>query len=173
MADKPSDGINESGGGIEGAIDPAGIEASSGDDNGNGGSDSGNESDGIRRNKDGSISKPRGRKAGSGNRASAGANDLKASIDQLSSILVILHAGIAGATNTPELELDKKEGDLLAGAAIPVLDIFDIKPDPRVTAVIGLVMASAQIYGPRIYLIRDRKQKEFEVEMNPVSPVYI
>lgn len=89
-------------------------------------------------------------------------------------MLAVVHVGIAGITNTPEMALEDDEARLLAEAAVPVLDQFDFTPDPRFAAAFGLVVASARVYGPRYVLIRARKAKEAEDERakkaRPVGP---
>lgn len=75
-------------------------------------------------------------------------------------VLAIVHIGIAGATKTPELALEESEAEALANATANVLSEFDIRPDPKIEAVIGLVMVAGTIYGPRIYNIRERKKEE-------------
>lgn len=71
---------------------------------------------------------------------------------------MILHSGIAAIAKAPEFEIDKEESDLLANATANVLDQFDLKPDPRAEAIVGLIVAASTIYGPRVYLMRQRKQ---------------
>lgn len=155
-----------------GAIDPASLDSGpgtgAGADDGTDGDNYARNADGtVKRNRDGTPTRKRGRKPGSNNRSRdpKDKGNLKASVDALSNILVIVHAGISGVTNTPELALEKGEGDLLAGAAVPVLDLFDFAPDPRFVAVFGLVMASVQVYGPRAYLIRARLAAEKDAKM--------
>jgi hypothetical protein len=75
-------------------------------------------------------------------------------------ILVVVHAGLATATGTPELAIDAEEGGVLAGATVNMLAEFDITPDPRTQAIIGFVVACASVYGPRVYVIRARKAQQ-------------
>lgn len=75
-------------------------------------------------------------------------------------MLLIAHTTLAGVTATPELELQPEESEMMAKAIVPVLDQFDFTPDPKVAAVLGLIAASAKVYGPRAYLIRARLQDE-------------
>lgn len=115
-----------------------------------------------KRNADGSYRKKRGRKAnGSGPSRSSGKKaDNQASVEALTRILTIIHVGIAGVTKTPEMKLEDDEAESLAGATSNVLAEFDIRPDPKIEAIVGLVTVSALIYGPRIYLITERKKAE-------------
>jgi len=71
-----------------------------------------------------------------------------------------LHIGIANATKCPEFELSPAESNNLASATAKVLEQFDMKPDPRITAVVGLITTAGTIYVPRYYLIQMRKEKE-------------
>ena len=118
-----------------------------------------------RRNADGSWSRKRGRRAGSGSSASAAPRsrtkaDNQASVDGLASMLGVLHLGIAAATKTPELALKDDEAKNLAVATARVLEEFDIRPDPKIEAIVGLIIAGSSIYGPRAYFIMERKKKE-------------
>jgi hypothetical protein len=146
-----------------GALDPAALP---GADAGAGGS--GDDFDPAihvgreQRNGDGSYTRKRGRKAGSGTgSAKAGsrssAADLKFAVENLSKTLVIIHSGIAAATQTPEMMIDSEEGDLLAKSAANVLEQFDMTPDPKLQAAVGMIVACAVVYGPRVALIRARK----------------
>lgn len=112
-----------------------------------------------KRNADGSYRKRRGRRpsASSGSRKSS---NNSASLDALTRTIFIAHLGIATATKTPELALEDKESETLAVAVSNVLEEFDIKPNPKAEAIIGLIIASGSIYGPRIYNIRARKKTE-------------
>lgn len=149
-----------------GAIDPASIDGSGG---GNPGGSDGEQFDPAihvgpdKRNADGSYTRKRGRKAGSNsNRANPrkAAADLGTSIEALSKTLVIIHTGIAGVTNIPEIAIDKAEGDMLANATANVLAQFDITPDPKTQAIIGMIMACGAVYGPRVMLYRMRQAQE-------------
>lgn len=174
------DGSGEQG--IEGSPSVSGGEPSNGGTTGDayGASDWGASGDGERdaagtafdpdqhsggKNRDGTWRRKRGRKAGAS--ASAGspkktrtAPNLSASIDALSSTLMIVHAGIASVTKVPEISIDKDESDALAKSVANVLDQFDITPDPKVQAIVGLVVTAGTIYGPRMYLYRERLKQE-------------
>lgn len=115
-----------------------------------------------RRNADGSYRKKRGRKSGnstSSPRSRSKANN-QASIDGLTRMLAIIHIGLASATRTPELRLEDEEAEALAKSTAVVLEEFDIRPDPKIEAIIGLVTTAGMIYGPRVYLITERKKRE-------------
>lgn len=136
-------------------------------DGGNGGSDSGDDFDPAihigrdKRNADGSYRRKRGRRAGNSapNQRRTKA-DSSASVESLTRILTVLHVGIAAATKTPEMVLEDVEAKALANATAEVLAQFDIRPDPRIEAVIGLCVVAGGIYGPRAYLIRERRKEE-------------
>lgn len=120
-----------------------------------------------KRNADGSYTKKRGRRSSGGNSSNSGSKrktDHSASIDSLTRVLSILHIGIAGATKSPEMILEDTEAESLAKATANVLEQFDIKPDPKIEAIVGLVMVSATIYGPRVYNIRERRKEELQLE---------
>ena len=143
-----------------------------------GGSDGGNSGDGERdangdrfdatihvspdkRNADGSFRRKRGRKAGNSTapRSRSKASN-QASIEGLTRMLAIVHIGLASATKTPELKLEDEEAEALAKSTAVVLEEFDIRPDPKIEAIIGLVTTAGMIYGPRVYLITERKRRE-------------
>lgn len=86
-------------------------------------------------------------------------------------MLLLVHAGLSAATKTPELELDEKEATSLASGITGVLDQFDIRPDPKIEAMIALVMVGASIYGPRVYLIRERLKAENAKRVEPSHPL--
>ncbi len=140
-----------------------------------GGGDSGGDSGGGRgdfdstihvsrdkRNADGSYTRKRGRRSGGGNSPSRTSSkaDLKASVDSLANVLVIVHAGLAATLKTPEIALEPDESKALAHGVTNVLEQFDIRPDPKVEAVVGLIIAASSIYGPKVYLYRERKKAE-------------
>lgn len=117
----------------------------------------------IKRNRDGSPAKKRGRKAGSGNSApkSAPRNPtLVDGVNTLSQTLMIVHMGIAGLTKFDQFALEQKEADALSNSLVNVMKEFDFTPDPRFTAVAGLVTTGAMIYGPRMYLYSDHKKEQ-------------
>lgn len=156
----------DAGGGNSEATDTSGTPAFLG----GGGSDSGEQFDPAihsgpdKRNADGSYRKKRGRKPNSAAGGSKRQTNNQVGIDALTSMLAIVHVGLASVTKTPELELDDKEAASLAGAVANVMTEFDITPDPKIQAVLGLVTVSGMIYGPRIYLIRERRSAEKEAE---------
>ena len=114
-------------------------------------------------NRDGTFRKKRGRKAGTGSGANRGkATDYSASLDAFTGMLAIVHVGLASVTKTPELVLEEDEAKSLAMASANVLEQFDITPDPRVTAIVGLITTCGVIYGPRVYLVRERRKAERE-----------
>lgn len=114
-----------------------------------------------KRNADGSFRRKRGRKAGNSSAPRSRTQaDYSASIDSLARMLGFVHLGIAAAAKTPELVLNDEESKALAGATAKVLEEFDIRPDPKVEAIVGLVTTAGAIYGPKYYFIRERKKNE-------------
>ena len=112
-------------------------------------------------NADGTFRKKRGRRSGnSASTRSKSQADYSASIDSLARMLGFVHLGIAAASKTPELVLNEEETKALAGATAKVLEEFDIRPDPKVEAVVGLVTTAGAICGPKVYFIRERKRAE-------------
>lgn len=131
-------------------------------------------------NANGSFSKKRGRAAGGSGgsaRPSARSNNPKkadhsASVNALSQTLMIVHAGIASMTKITELEIDNAESDALATSLANVLEHFDIAPDPKVQAIIGLVTTAGMIYGPRFYLYNERlkQSKKKPASVHLINP---
>jgi hypothetical protein len=75
-------------------------------------------------------------------------------------MLGFVHLGIASALKTPEIKLEDDESKALAQATARVLEEFDWTPDPKVQAVVGLIMTAGSVYGPKVYFIRERKKAE-------------
>ncbi len=125
-----------------------------------------------KRNVDGSYRRKRGRKPGSSNSASSGNKrqaDNSANIETLTSLLVIVHSGLASATRTPELALESDDANALAKASAAVLVEFDITPNPKVQAVVGLVMTAGAVYGPKIYMIKERRKEQRVANEQPIQ----
>ncbi len=68
--------------------------------------------------------------------------------------------------------IDKSEGDLLAGASANVLAQFDITPDPKTQAIIGMIIACSAVYAPRVIMIRARKAQEEAEKADGTAGVY-
>jgi hypothetical protein len=73
---------------------------------------------------------------------------------------VILHTGISAISGIPEIAIDRSEGDILANATANVLAQFDIAPDPKTQAIIGMIMACGAVYAPRVIAYRMRTAQE-------------
>jgi len=161
------------GGSGDGPIDPATLDGSTGG-NGPGEFDPAIHVGPDKRNADGSYTRKRGRKSGGGSGASKAkvSPDLKSSIDALAKTLVIVHVGLAGVTENPELVIDQDEGLLLANATANVLEQFDLKPDPKTQAIIGLLMAAGTVYGPRAFMIKQRRAQQAREKQAGTAGVY-
>jgi hypothetical protein len=72
----------------------------------------------------------------------------------------------AAAFQAHELALDKSEAAALASAMASVAEHYPMTLAPKTLAWVNLVMAASAVYGPRIFLIRQRLQKEQEKENN-------
>lgn len=120
----------------------------------------------------GASGKPRrkrGRKSGGsigGSSASTNKNGarnnqaINQGLETLSQSLLIVHMGIAAFTDFDKFKLEKSEADSLSNSIANVMDQFDMVPDPRFTAVIGLVTCAGMIYGPRVYLYNEYKKSK-------------
>jgi hypothetical protein len=78
----------------------------------------------------------------------------------------MLHIGLSTVSKTPEWELDKTETDMLANATVNVLQQFDIRPDPKIEAIFGLITAAGIVYAPRFILYRNRIASKAEIIPN-------
>lgn len=58
------------------------------------------------------------------------------------------------------MAISEDEGKLLAEASVNVMREFDITPDPKAEAIIGLIVAAGTVYGPRYYLVKTRHAEE-------------
>jgi hypothetical protein len=73
-----------------------------------------------------------------------------------------VHLGLASVSKCPELKLEESESQALAQATTNVMREFDMAPDPKVVAVVGLITTASTIYGPRVYMISRRKTEDKE-----------
>ena len=167
--------------GDSGPIDPATIDGSTDRDSaGNFGSGGTEQFDPAihvapdKRNRDGSYTRKRGRKAGttSNQNYNKKATNLSESIEQLSKVILFAHTGLAVATRCPEFELDKEESDYLAKASANVLEQFDITPDPKTQAIAGLIIALGTVYAPRYIMISARVKSEKKAKQEQTATVY-
>lgn len=74
---------------------------------------------------------------------------------------------LAGLTSTPELALDKEEAHDLALAAAEVAKFYPAQVDPKVLAWFNLMLAAGVVYGPRVYLIRQRVKADKARNITP------
>lgn len=133
----------------------------------------------IRYNKDGSPRKKRGRKPGSAGTSGANSGGGKSSstknsqnltaIETLAFAINGFHIALAAFTKAEELQLEDSESEALAKSVWNVAQQFDMSPDPRIIAIGGLIATAAQIYGPRIYVIADRRKKEKPIDIKAES----
>lgn len=126
-----------------------------------------------KRNTDGTYRRKRRRR--NGGSASGGGSprqartsaDHKASVEGLTNMLLVVHMGLSGALKAPEMVLEDDEGKSLAVAISNVLNEFDIRPDPKIEALVGLGIIAAGIYGPRMYLIQERNKRAKKEKTSP------
>lgn len=169
----------DNGGGASGPINPASLTGGNpADSNGGGGTGDDDDFDPAihagrdKRNADGSYQRKRGRKTGSkpgSNSAPKGAVNLAG----IETILLSMHHMLAAATSTPELMLDEKEGKAMADAIAEVSKHYPMTIDPKTLAWINLASCATMIYGPRAYLIRQRKAQEKNAHKNSGDNVSI
>lgn len=87
-------------------------------------------------------------------------SDIKASAEMLTRGLMIFHTSLAAMTQTPELILSEGEASGLSETGLTLLQLYDIKPDPKVEAAILFAGQIGLVYGSRIIAIRARKSNE-------------
>lgn len=58
------------------------------------------------------------------------------------------------------MELSEGEAQSLARATASLMDEMEIRPNPVVTKTITLITVAGTVYGPRIYLIGERRKEE-------------
>jgi hypothetical protein len=70
------------------------------------------------------------------------------------------------------MAISEDEGKLLAEASVNVMREFDITPDPKAEAIIGLIVAAGTVYGPRYYLVKTRhaEEKRTKGQAEPFKP---
>lgn len=66
----------------------------------------------------------------------------------------------AAALSSPELVLDDAEAKTLAEGIAAVQEHYNYTASAETIAWANLVAAMVAVYGPRVYLIHDRKKKE-------------
>ena len=118
------------------------------------------------RNADGSVRlgvngkprKKRGRKAGSGNPASAGTPKKAGKVSLASpSLILMAHVFLAQRTRAPELMVTENEAQQLANAINDVASHYpNVDIDPVLKSWLGLAFVAAGIYGPRVMAARQR-----------------
>lgn len=188
MAERPhfefGDGTSPLAGGSSETIDAAlGATSLGGDDGGLSGGDNGGGGgsgddrtfDAARhisinhRNADGSYTRKRRRRgSGGGSTSRTSPANNSASVDALTQMLVVVHAGLASLTKIDELAIEESEGKSLATAIANALHEFGVPIDPKTQALVNLVVSGGMIYGPRMYLYNERmKQQKKERQHGP------
>lgn len=75
-------------------------------------------------------------------------------------MLFYSHVGLSAITASPEFQLDDAEAKAIAGATVTMLEAFDVRPDPRVEAMVGFATTVLPIYGTKFLQRRNRLRKE-------------
>jgi hypothetical protein len=84
-------------------------------------------------------------------------------------LLCGIHAMAAQILKTPELELDKDEGQKLGDAVQEVAKQYNHVINPKTAAWIQLCVVSGGIYGIRIAAIRIRETRERKIKVVPLN----
>lgn len=158
-------------------VDPGTIESGDNGDGDSGGGSSGGSDRGARtaseftggRNKDGSPTRKRGRKPGSGTgpRKSGSQKNVRLA-EVLASSIVTVSALAANHFSAPEWEFDKDEAEAIGKATQDVTELYtDIELPAEIIAWGNLAMILAGALGPRMYMTMDRLKTE---RMRDVSP---
>lgn len=74
--------------------------------------------------------------------------------------VVALHGLVAVMSQTPEMEVNQSEGEMLSKAIVPLMAHYHITPPPEMVLWGNLFVALAYVEGPRFALIRMRKATE-------------
>ena len=104
----------------------------------------------------------RRRSRGSGGRTKAQAK--KVPVDAMARLLAMGHSVIANLTKTPELELNDSEASMLARPLSEIFVLYDIQPPPQMLLAMEMLTATSYVYGPRMYMIRERRRQEREAK---------
>lgn len=104
----------------------------------------------------------RRRKRGSGGSAKASAK--KVPVDAMARLLAMGHSVLANMTKTPELELTESEASMLARPLTEVFVLYDVQPPPQLLLAMEMLSATSYVYGPRFYMIRERRRQEREAK---------
>lgn len=84
----------------------------------------------------------------------------------------MVHLGLANIVGEPLLAIDKPEGDMLANASANLLAQFDLAPDPKTQAIIGLLLACGAVYGPRVIMYRAREAQKAKEKQPGAAGIY-
>lgn len=119
-------------------------------------------------NADGSPTKRRGRKPGSGGgrSSSTGKTQAPANLDGLSSMVFAGHLFLAAASSSPEFMLSEDESNKFAKAMLNVQSHYDFFISEKAQAWVNLGAVAGGLYIPRVIAIRKRKKTE---KANPVT----
>lgn len=150
-------------------VDPATATSGSGDGSGDNAGDADeyvrDAAGNIKRNKDGSPRKRRGRKPGSGNSAASGSSaqskaKAKLSVSGIESLLIGIHLSLAAGLRTPEIALEADESAPLAKAIAEVAQYYPM-PDMTEKAIAwgALIMIVGKTYIPKYMLAQQRIQQ--------------
>lgn len=85
-------------------------------------------------------------------------SNLAGSIEQLSRTLVFTSLGFS--ILAPELALSDAEATAITGALVNLLEVYDVKPDPKVEAWVGVAFTLGPIAATKGFQIRNRRRKE-------------
>lgn len=90
----------------------------------------------------------------------------KVPVDALSRLLLMSHVILANVTKTPELEINEDESMMIANPLSELLVLYEVQVDPRILQAMELAGACSYVYGPRIYMIRERLKEEAQARKN-------
>lgn len=108
----------------------------------------------------GRLRKRRTRSAGGTREAVKPAKAKKVPVDALARVLMMGHLMMANLSGTPELEINENEGVMIATPLSELLVLYEVEIDPRILQLMELGGACSYVYGPRIYMIRQRLRAE-------------
>lgn len=84
-------------------------------------------------------------------------------------MILYSHVGLAAALSAPELVLTEDEAKAITAVTVNMMEVFEVKPNPKVEAVAGFAMTVIPIYATKAFQIRNRRRKDRAAKRDPVQ----
>jgi hypothetical protein len=111
--------------------------------------------------------KKRGRPAGSGNAQRKASSDIPAIANQL----MFWHSAASKLLKQPLIEIERDEADMLAKSLAKLMEEYSIVISGKTAAIVGMLVSVGAIYGPRVMLIQEIKERERKQKTPELSAV--